>query len=34
MINVHKLGTLGNNMWQYAVARVIAEENNLKVVLI
>lgn len=30
MINVHKLGTLGNNMWQYAVARVIAEENNLK----
>jgi len=30
MINVHKLGTLGNNMWQYAVARVIAEKNNLK----
>jgi len=30
MINVHKLGTLGNNMWQYAVARIIAEKNNLK----
>ena len=30
MINVHKLGTLGNNMWQYAVARVIAEKYNLK----
>ena len=30
MINVHKLGTLGNNMWQYAVARVIAEKHNLK----
>ena len=30
MINVQKLGTLGNNMWQYAVARVIAEKYNLK----
>ena len=30
MISVHKLGTLGNNLWQYAVSRVIAEENNLK----
>jgi hypothetical protein len=30
MINVHKLGTLGNNLWQYAVSRSIAEENNLK----
>jgi len=30
MINVHKLGTLGNNMWQYAVSRIIAEKNNLK----
>ena len=30
MINVHKLGTLGNNMWQYAVARVIAEKYDLK----
>lgn len=30
MINVHKIGTLGNNMWQYAVARVISEKYNLK----
>ena len=30
MIQVKKLGTLGNNMWQYAVARVIAEKYNLK----
>jgi hypothetical protein len=30
MITVHKTGTLGNNMWQYAVARIIAEKNNLK----
>jgi hypothetical protein len=30
MINVSKLGTLGNNMWQYAVSRVIAENNNLR----
>jgi hypothetical protein len=30
MIQVNRLGTLGNNMWQYAFSRVIAEENNLK----
>lgn len=30
MVTVNKLGTLGNNMWQYAVARIIAETNNLK----
>lgn len=30
MITVTKNGTLGNNMWQYAVARIIAEKNNLK----
>ena len=31
MINVTaKLGTLGNNMWQYSVSRVIAEKNNLQ----
>jgi len=30
MINVSKLGTLGNNMWQYAVSRIIAENNNLR----
>lgn len=30
MISVHKLGTLGNNMWQYAVARILAEKNNLQ----
>lgn len=30
MINVSKLGTLGNNLWQYSVARIIAEKYNLK----
>ena len=30
MINVTKLGTLGNNMWQYAVARTIAETHKLQ----
>lgn len=30
MITVTKNGTLGNNMWQYAVARIIAEKTNLK----
>ena len=30
MISVTKLGTLGNNMWQYAVARTIAEKHNLQ----
>lgn len=30
MITVSKLGTLGNNMWQYAVSRIIAKKYNLK----
>lgn len=30
MIFVSKLGTLGNNMWQYAVSRIIAEKYSLK----
>jgi hypothetical protein len=30
MINVKYNGTFGNNMWQYAVARIIAEERNLQ----
>lgn len=30
MINVSKLGTLGNNLWQYSVSRIIAEKYELK----
>ena len=30
MIQVNYLGTLGNNMWQFAVGRILAEKNNLK----
>lgn len=30
MINVSKLGTLGNNLWQYSVSRIIAEKYKLK----
>jgi len=30
MVDVFKLGTLGNNMWQYAISRIIAEKYNLK----
>lgn len=32
MIQVHYTGTLGNNMFQYAYARVLAEHTNMRLV--